>query len=132
MQSGPTIVVCCMQLASGMGLDRTRQREKRCCNGVWGSLEKKIPSSRLLLFTSFLPVPRPSRWPSGKASVWRAGDPEVEPRFSWCTSDVELLLYWLPSQAPGIIGSVSMKTECGYLYGWIEKRLHMQKSHPKC
>ena len=30
------------------------------------------------------------------------------------------------------LGSLlSMKTECVYLNGWIEKRSHMQKSHPK-
>ena len=25
----------------------------------------------------------------------------------------------------------STKTECDYLYGWIKKRSHTQKSHPK-
>ena len=30
-----------------------------------------------------------------------------------------------------VILSLSTKTECGYLYGWVKKQSHTQKSHPK-
>ena len=35
------------------------------------------------------------------------------------------------AQRVDLIINVSMKMECGYLCGWIKKRSHAQKSHPK-
>ena len=36
---------------------------------------------------------------------------------------------WMPATKTQHVPS--MKTECDYLNGWIEKRSHMQKSHPQ-
>ena len=41
------------------------------------------------------------------------------------------LVGWLADWLAGYFFALSTKTECDYLNGWIKKRSHTQKSHPK-
>ena len=66
---------------------------------------------------------------------------EYKPRSSLCTHafhrtdskdpDVHVLDGWMPATKKHTQHSPSTKTECDYLNGWIKKRSHTQKSHPK-
>ena len=66
---------------------------------------------------------------------------EYKPRSSLCTHafhrtdskdpDVHVLDGWMPATKKHTQHAPSTKTECDYLSGWIKKRSHTQKSHPK-
>ena len=45
--------------------------------------------------------------------------------------DVHVLDGWMPATKRHTQHAPSTKTECDYLNGWIKKRSHTQKSHPK-
>ena len=87
--------------------------------GEWTSEAERLWKQRtiLLLLVFIFPFSvllRP-RWKSGKMFAWRTPDPGSNPSlpvglFSWS----------------GHTSDLSLKTECGYLYGWIKKKSRTQ------